>query len=198
MSKCPNTNKLLQHLAENAKPLSGTKEFSKHPGIYGFFLSKGCLHIGRCKLTAGNGTLLYIGKTESSQRTRDARQHLANGGSGYSTLRRSLGALLLGQLSLKPQPRNGDITSKRQCISYKFDCKGEKQLTKWMKKHLSLGFCELPDLTIAKLRAHEKRLIMSAQPPLNLLHNPSSCYSSKLRDERKRCASLARMWSAER
>ena len=104
MRKRGNVEQLLQRLAEKAKPVSETEELSKHRGIYGFFLSKGCLHIGDQKITPGRDKPLYIGKTESSQKARDLGQHLADEGTKHSTLRRSLGALLREQLKLKPDP----------------------------------------------------------------------------------------------
>jgi hypothetical protein len=94
----------LRRLEENAKPLAEITSYSRLPDIYGFFLLKGCLKIGRRELVAGDGALLYIGKTESSQKARDAGEHLADAGTGHSTLRRSLGALLREELNLKPHP----------------------------------------------------------------------------------------------
>lgn len=185
-------NALLLKLRENAEPVSEITSYSKDRGLYGFYLLKGCLCIGRQKLEAGNDALLYVGKTESSQKVRDAGQHLADGGTGRSTLRRSLGALLREQLNLIPQPRSESETSPRRFTNFKFDAAGEMQLTKWMKEHLSLGFYELPELTIAELRKHEKELIESARPALNIRHNPESPYRTEVELARKRCAGLVR------
>jgi hypothetical protein len=79
--------------------------------------------------------LLYIGKTESSQEERDVGEHLANGKTGQSTPRRSLGALLREQLNLRPQPRSHSEMSEKRFTNYKFDEAGEEALTAWMKKH---------------------------------------------------------------
>ncbi|MGA8184758.1 MAG: hypothetical protein WB819_14085, partial [Terriglobia bacterium] len=132
MTKCGNVDQLLQQLTEKARPVSETEKFSKHRGIYAFFLSQGCLHIGEQKITPGRDKPLYIGKTESSQKARDLGQHLADGGTKHSTLRRSLGALLREQLKLKPKPRSTTETSPRRYTNFKFDAKGEAKLTKWM------------------------------------------------------------------
>jgi GIY-YIG catalytic domain len=192
MTKCGNIEQLLQRLAGKAKPLLGPEEFSKHPGIYGFFLSRGCLHIGDQKITPGRDKPLYIGKTESSQKARDLKQHLSDGGTGYSTLRRSLGALLREQLNLKPRPRSTTETSPRRFTNFKFAAAGEAELTGWMKENLRLGFCEFSGLESEALSDCEKELIKSATPALNILHNPKSQYRVALRDARRRCACLAR------
>ncbi len=196
MSKCDNRkDEILRQLAENAKPVAEITSYSIDRGIYGFFLRKGCLSVRGQKSAAGNGALLYLGKTESSQKVRDAGQHLADGGTGHSTLRRSLGALLREQLNLKPQPRSDSETSTRRFTNFKFDAAGEERLTAWMKNHLSLGFCELTELTITELRACEKGLIKPAKPALNIVHNPEGPYRAELKSARGECVRLAREWA---
>jgi hypothetical protein len=192
MSKCDNKDELLQQLEKNAESIAEITSFSIECGIYGFFLLKGYLCIGQHKLAARKDTLLYLGKTESSQEERDAGQHLADGGTGHSTLRRSLGSLLREELQLKPQPRSDKEKTKRRFTNYKFDPIGEEQLTKWMNDHLGIGFCKLPELTITQLRACEKGLIKSAMPALNLQHNRESPHFAELKLARAFCADLAR------
>ena len=161
-------------------------------GVYAFFLRKSSLTIGHRVFAANNRTPLYIGKTKSSQKARDAGQHLSDEGTGSSTLRRSLGAILLEQLRLKPEARSDSETSARRFTNYKYDMGGEERLTKWMNDHLGLAFCELPKLTIPELRACEARLIRCAAPPLNILHNSGSPFYTDLRLARKHCVALAR------
>lgn len=191
-------DELLQQLEQNAEPVAQITSYSSKRGIYGFFLLKGCVCIGRKEVAAGRGALLYLGKTESSQRNRDAGEHLTNGQTGRSTLRRSLGALLREQLNLMPQPRSdSEKNKKKRFTNFKFDAVGEERLTTWMKQHLSLGFCKLPDLTIPQLEACEKKLIKSARPPLNIDDNPESPYRAELKSARKYCAGLAREWASK-
>lgn len=175
-----------------AKSVAEVSSYSMVRGVYAFFLVKGSLTIGQRVFGADSGTPLYIGKTESRQKARDADQHLSDEGTGSSTLRRSLGAILLEQLRLKPEARSDSETTERRFTNYKFDTAGEEQLTKWMSDHLSLAFCELPKLTIPELRACEKRLIRSASPPLNILHNSGSLFYADLKRARKHCVALAR------
>jgi hypothetical protein len=187
-----NNGELLQQLEKHAEPVAQIMFYSVHPGIYGFFLLKGCLPIGRETFEGRNGVLLYVGKTESSQQKHCADEHLANGQTGRSTLRRSLGALLREQLNLTPRPRSDNEKGSKRFTNYKFDSAGEERLTAWMKEHLSLGFRELPDLTILELKAREKRLILSAKPPLNIKDNPENPYRAELKVARSHCAALAR------
>jgi hypothetical protein len=187
-----NEDELLRQLAASAKLVAEISSYSMNRGVYAFFLVKGLLTIGQRVFAANNGKPLYIGKTESSQKARDAGQHLSDEGTGSSTLRRSLGAILVEQLRLKPEARSDSEISARRFTNYKFGKAGEEQLTKWMNVHLSLAFCELPKLTIPELRAREERLIRSAAPPLNILRNSGGPFYADLKIARKRCVALAR------
>ena len=75
-------------------------------GCYILFAnSEGMQHLG---LPQENGlSVLYVGKAENSIRGRVSKTHLVSDRSASSTLRRSLGAMLLKQLNLTPQPRSG-------------------------------------------------------------------------------------------
>jgi hypothetical protein len=195
MNHGKNKDELLRQLGEVARPVAEIMSYSIQKGIYGFFLLEGRLCIGGQTFESGKGALLYIGKTESSQKLRDAGEHLADGQTGRSTLRRSLGALLREELNLRPQSRSDTEKSTKRFTNFKFDASGEKRLTAWMKKHLGLGFCELPDFTIPELEDCEKGLIRSAKPPLNIDDNPESPYRSDLKSARKHCATLAQEWT---
>jgi hypothetical protein len=183
---------LLWQLEKNARPLAQIISYSSLRGIYGFFLLTGRLCIGQRTLAAGSGALLYVGKTESSQQKRDVGEHLADGQTGHSTLRRSLGSLLREELNLRPRSRSDTEKSTRRFTHFRFDDAGEKQLTRWMKENLGVGFCELPDLVIPELEECETRLIRLARPPLNIKDNRENPYLAELKSARKHCAALAR------
>ena len=192
MNHRENKDELLQQLGEVARPVAEITSYSIQKGIYGFFLLHGALCIGGQTFESGKDSLLYVGKTESSQKMRDAGEHLADGQTGRSTLRRSLGALLREVLNLRPQPRSNTEKSTKRFTNFKFDAAGEKRLTAWMKKHSGLGLCELPALTIPELEEREERLIRSAKPPLNIDDNPDSPYLTHLKSARKHCAALSK------
>jgi len=106
-------------------------------------------------------TPLYVGMT-SNLRARGDETHFSDGGSGFSTLRRSLGALLKENLDLKARPR-GTGASKQNFRCYCFDEGGETRLTAWMREHLRIAVAEHPDPD-----GIETELIRLARPPLNL------------------------------
>lgn len=82
----------------------------------------------------GRDGLLYVGMTDQGL---DARNHFQHAHSGFSTLRRSLGALLKEALKLKAIPR-GPGSSKSNVRNYRFTDEGEQALTEWMNGHLLL------------------------------------------------------------
>lgn len=130
---------------------------SREAGIYAYFLeSPDAL---RLISVAANG-LLYIGMTESSL---DARCHFDHPHSGFSTLRRSLGAILRDRLRLHALPRAPGPT-RANVINYRFDADGEVRLTHWMRENLTYSYREIP----RNIAAVEKGAILSECPPLNL------------------------------
>lgn len=135
--------------------------------------------------------MIYIGKTESGQIERDAKQHLASGETGRSTLRRSLGALLIDVLDLRPEPRSLTETSDRRFTNYKFDPEGEIRLTDWMMANLGFSFYEYDRLP-TEIAALERSLIHLAKPVLNLKDNPDNLRCSGIQTARRRCATMAR------
>lgn len=114
----------------------------------------------------GRQGLLYVGMTDQAL---DARNHFLHAHSGFSTLRRSLGALLKEALSLKAIPR-GPGSSKSNVRNYRFTDEGERALTEWMNGHLLLTQVAVD----ADLSAFEDDLIALLEPPLNLKGWPNS------------------------
>lgn len=105
----------------------------------------------------GKHGLLYVGMTDQGL---DARNHFLHADSGFSTLRRSLGALLKEALNLKAIPR-GPGSSKSNVQNYRFTDEGERALTEWMKGHLLLTQVAIEtDLTV-----FEDDLIALLEPP---------------------------------
>lgn len=93
----------------------------------------------------------------------DARDHFRHKHSGFSTLRRSLGAILKNELSLSAIPRSpGPSRSNLNC--YRFAGDGETRLSAWMEDNL-VGAQEVLDRELA---TREQQLIAFIEPPLNL------------------------------
>jgi hypothetical protein len=151
------------------------------PGVYAFFLrDRGALP-GVDEAADG---IVYIGlSTNLAQREFDT--HFRAGQSGFSTLRRTLGALLIADLSLKPRPRgSGASDSNYRC--YRFDEAGEERLSAWMRDHLDIAV-----QTVADPKQLERALVALARPPLNLTlwANPDA---ATIRAARKACMRAAR------
>src|SRR5208337_2093567 len=95
------------------------------PGVYAFFLTDPALFSG---IDVDPSGLLYVGKTESSL---DVRNHFAHKHSGFSTLRRSVGAILKQEELLKVIPRASG-SSPTNIRNYRFSPESEERLTAWM------------------------------------------------------------------
>src|SRR5690606_38136879 len=98
------------------------------------------------------GQLIYVGIAKKSLRSRDIETHFKPGQTGFSSLRRSLGAILKTELKLSAQKR--DLYPKKlRADKYKFDEQGEAKLTTWMFENLKMGYWSSPNpLTITRLR----------------------------------------------
>lgn len=129
----------------------------KAAGIYAYFINEPD-QLGPISVPA-NG-LLYIGMTNSSL---DARCHFEHRHSGFSTFRRTLGAILKPKLQLRAMARAAGA-SRMNVLCYRFDPVGESRLTEWMRENLTYDYREVD----ANIAAVEKDEIRSACPPLNL------------------------------
>jgi hypothetical protein len=136
-------------------------------------------------ITVGPSAVLYVGMTESSL---EVRNHFKHAHSGFSTLRRSLGALLIHKLALQPIPR-APGRSQSNITNYRFSDDGERCLTKWIEEHLAYGFAPVGQ----NVRDLERELIAELKPPLNLTalgqwRNPDA---AKIRGARRECRDKA-------
>lgn len=135
---------------------------------------------------------LYVGKAESSLRSRELATHLALGGgskptTGSSTLRRSFAALLRDRLDLHAVPRNKNKPG--YFSMYSLEPEADARLTRWMHQHLTIAIWEKPP-TLRVLVDVERRVLRAWEPPLNLADVPNP--NRALRDARGAMASEAR------
>ena len=138
------------------------------------------------------GISLYAGKAQKSLASRDVRVHFgigASGGSttGQSTLRRSLAALLVDQLQLRPVPR--EKAPPHRFAMFALDEPSDGRLTEWMHEHLRLAPWVMPAEAGVALVAVESAVITRWVPPLNLKGSPSP--SRELSNARARMARRA-------
>jgi hypothetical protein len=149
------------------------------PGFYAAFLSQDASLPGVCSAEDG---LIYIGISVGSLRDRYHPDHPT---SATSTLRRSLGALLLNNLCLQPKHR-GVAVNNKNCTHYWFGPCGEVKLSSWMRKNLMFRWSSAFGLD---LRSKEKRLILRNAPPLNIQHGQHD--TCELKKARAECARIA-------
>ena len=137
-------------------------------------------------ITPGRNGLLYLGMTDDGL---DARNHFHHAHSGFSTFRRSLGALLKHELSLRPIPR-APGKSRSNVINYRFSDDEERALSEWMQEHLLIA--QLP--FSGDVRTLEQDAIRLLEPPLNLTgwSNPQRAMLKSLRAECAKQAERAR------
>jgi hypothetical protein len=166
--------------------------FSKKPGIYsiGFMGDKFPWEVTRNGVSSNS--IIYIGKTQKSSISRDRDGHFSSGQSGNSTLRRSLGGILIDQLNLTPIPRSKTEISIQKYRNYKFFAEGEDKLTTWMLNNLSLSFYDFEG-SKQELEELENKLIQVVIPILNIRNNPGNVYRKRLQNLRRNCADLAKV-----
>lgn len=142
-------------------------------GVYALFLREGATLPVIKPLAEG---LIYIGLGKSLAK----RCHFRGRTEGHSP-RRSLAALLWGELRLEPElGANGN---------YRLSRESERKLDEWMHQNLLMSFC-----TIQNIKEIEDFLIAKFAPPLNLNkcsqtlehHTVKELRASMLRDARQR------------
>lgn len=151
-------------------------------GVYAIFLREAAtLPLDNIR---PNG-LIYIGSSKDLA-GRHLDNHFKSGGSRFSTLRRSIGALLNDELQLVAIPRGGP-KDRLRFTNYCFTSDGEERLTAWMIENLEVGVCPLD----IDPKAIEAQLILELTPLLCLTKwaNPLARYIKELR---KTCADQAR------
>jgi hypothetical protein len=166
-------------LTSDAPPVaSGTA--SPPSGVYAIrLISPGLL----APFKEGNGGLIYCGMS-ADLAVREFDTHFNSGKTGFSTVRRSLGAILKAELKLTARPR-GTGMSKSNFTNYRFDPTGEARLTDWMQAHLRVR-----TWATRHYEALEAVLKPRLRPLLNLeAWNP---HNAAIRALRKICADEAR------
>jgi hypothetical protein len=150
-------------------------------GIYALYLAGSS---GIDGLSIDPEGLVYLGMTASSL---EARNHFGHAHSGFSSPRRSLGALLKASMHFRAIPR-APGPSPSNTRSFRFRDEDERRLTDWMKSNLTYGFAPVETAVVATF---EKSLIAALQPPLNLKGWPNP-QRRHLLDLRAVCAEEAR------
>jgi len=152
------------------------------PGVYAIFLRQGAEF--PIEMTTSD-RIIYVGSSINFA-VREYTNHFSSTSTGFSTLRRSIGALLKDKLSLTAIPR-GSGSAESNYTNYRFECAGENRLTKWMETNLEVGVCPVDgDFVLV-----EQMLVTALEPVLCLKgwENPHAKY---IKSSRKTCADEAR------
>lgn len=165
------------------------------PGVYALFAARpDCLP----GITLPQSGLVYVGQSGDLAE----RNHFTAQDSGFSSPRRSLGALLKPELGLTAEPRSPG-RSEKNYEKYRFGGDGETRLSEWMRRNLTCAIHPLDGdmkklekrLIKLELKKLEKRLIRKNEPPLNLTVWPNP-QKQKIQALRNMCKEEAkRTWS---
>ena len=131
--------------------------------------------------------LLYMGMSRDLRE----RDHFLAQHSGFSSPRRSLGAILSARLGLTAIPRASG-PSKSNVANFRFAGDGERQLSAWMRTNLEYAVFPFS----GEVQQLESEIIKTCRPPLNLKgwRNPQRSAILRLRD---RCKDEAMRWREE-
>ena len=150
------------------------------PGVYVWFLAQGAsLH----PFSVPSDRLIYVGSSRNLAQ-RQFETHFSSRQTGFSTIRRTLGAILKQKLRLRARPR-GRGTTPQEFYCYRFEPEGEERLTDWMHRYIEVAVTPVQDYGAA-----ETDLIASEGPLLNL--NSANPDAPAIKRLRKVCADEAR------
>lgn len=153
----------------------------RSPGVYAIFLVDGKI-LGPYR--ALPEVPIYIGAT-TNLNDREFEHHFSTRMTGFSSPRRSVGAILRDELRLKAIPR-APGSSESNIRNYRFESDGEVRLSAWMKANLLIGIYACDDPF-----SIEADLLNILSPLLNLKGCPNS-YRPQIKLCRKACADEAR------
>ncbi len=162
---------LLDQLLEGRKPFDEVPVIQTQ-GVYAIFVkTNDCIP----NIHVPGHNLIYAGQSSNLS----TRNHFLADSSGFSSPRRSLGAILKAPLRLRARPRAFG-KSKTNYDRYAFEDEDEIRLTSWMKQYLEYSVAAVDgDLT-----AIERKLVETLEPPLNLTlwRNPQKKQIQQLRN----------------
>jgi len=121
----------------------------------------------------------------------DAKRHFYGGHTGYSTLRRSLTALLWTRYDLVPVPRSKSEEDMARFSNYALDEASDEKLSLWMKENLQATFIPMEKSAVF---GSVLGLIAYNTPLLNLQNNPENKYGAEIKLCRKKCEDSARFY----
>lgn len=170
-----------ERLLDTAEPFSDSvySRFGRSPGVYVFVYSG--TQLGGSLWEEPKPAIVYLGHNGE-----DSRRHWQND-TGVSTVRRSLAALLAGDLPLTAVA-NREAQGEERFLNYALDAASELSLTAWMKENLRLAFLE----TEAEAVEDWYRALLEYNTPLLVLrNNPHNSAGPQIKLYRSRLAEQA-------
>jgi len=101
------TEQIVKSISRTIKPVKVMGDLPDDQGVYEIYVNK-TTDLGKF---GKPGQLIYVGIAEKSLANRDIETHFKTGKTGWSSLRRSIGAILKTQLELTAQKR--EINTKK-------------------------------------------------------------------------------------
>ncbi len=167
------TEQLLQEAV--AFTAVSAEDFRTHRGIY--ILSYCGRELGGSPWQDPQPEVVYLGHTGE-----DSFRHWQNS-TGYSTLRRSLAAMLATTLDLHAIPRNKDPEDTDRCSNYALDAQSEETLSRWMADNLRCAFL---DLDPSQEEEWFEALMDYNAPMFVFQQNPNNHYGVQIKQYRAR------------
>lgn len=169
-----------ERLLEQAQPFSESvfSRFGRSPGVYVLIYSGS--QLGGSRWDEPKPAIVYLGHNGL-----DSRRHWLDD-TGVSTVRRSLAALLCGDLPLTAVA-NRQAQAEERFLNYALDEESERRLSAWMKENLRLAFWDTPqDSTEDWYRAlleYNTPLLVLRNNPLNNAGPQIKLYRSRLAEQ---------------
>jgi hypothetical protein len=174
------TASLLKSLAAEARSIEKVS-VPAEAGVYAWF-AKDATTLPHVSVSPGEP--IYIGSSTNLAQ-RQYETHFSPRSTGFSTIRRTLGALLKQDLRLTARPRGLGKTP-QDFYCYRFDPDSEERLTGWMREHILVSAHPTREYNVL-----EGLLMMAALPILNLKGVENS-EAREIKRLRKACADEAR------
>ena len=168
-------------LLETAEPFSDSvyNRFGRSPGVYVFVYSG--TPLGGSLWDEPRPAIVYLGPNGE-----DSRRHWQDD-TGVSTVRRSLAALLAGDLPLTAVA-NPEAQGEDRFLNYALAPESERRLTAWMKENLRLAFW---DTEAGAVEDWYRALLEYNTPLLVLRNNPHNSAGPQIKLYRSRLAEQA-------
>lgn len=158
--------------------------------FYAFYAKENNIFEGTALSDIKKETCIYVGiAKDETLNERVSKSHLKT--TGKSTLRRSIGAILIKRLGLEPIMRGKTVTESN-LRNFTFSKESEQRLTEFMLANLGVAFCAYSSAD-ANLEDIEKEIIKEFRyPAFNVEYVKVSTYKKVIQEARKNCRAIVK------